>query len=388
MIKTKGSLILLAAISNTFLVASSKKFQIGVPEKSWGEIGYESFHGQRPTVARTKSEKKKRTAREVAKIPPSPPPPPPKIPQKTVGSSKATSDGATSAATKSMVGVGLAVATAALGGSILAKQQEKPERSLVEAFNKPVAVKPMIVKNPRKLMIEPPQGASIASEIFNLVKAIVGVGVLSLPAGVAAYGSAPSAFVPAALLIVVIGVMSGYGFSLIGKVCSYTGARSYREAWSLSVGEDSSWIPTWFGTLKTFLACLAFSMVLGDTFSSLLETDRNKTLLSVTLLVLAPLCLKKDLKSLAPFSFIGVMGMAYTAFVMAVRWLDGSYSVDGGGELVGELARHLKPKFGEIGMNGVLSSNALILVCMLSTAYMVSDSREEMVLTRSNCAND
>ncbi|CAJ1966604.1 unnamed protein product [Cylindrotheca closterium] len=368
MVKPKGPLILLAAISNITLVASSKKLPIGIPEKSWGVVGYESFHGQRPTVKRSSTRtEKKRTAREVAKVPLSPPPP--TAPERVVESSKDASEEATSGVTKSIVGVGLAVASAALGGSILASRQEKPETSLIEAFNKPVAVKPMIVKNPKKLKIEP-EGASVASEIISLVKAIVGVGVLSLPAGVAAYGSAPSAFVPAAMLIIVIGVMSGYGFSLIGKVCSYTGARSYREAWSLSVGEDSSWIPAWFGTLKTFLACLAFSMVLGDTFSSLLETDRNKTLLSVTLLILAPLCLKKDLKSLAPYSFIGVFGMVYTTCAMAARWLDGSYSVNGGGELVGELARHLKPKFGEIGMKGVLSSNALILVCMLSTAYM------------------
>jgi Transmembrane amino acid transporter protein len=63
--------------------------------------------------------------------------------------------------------------------------------------------------------------ATIPSLIGNLVKAIVGVGVLSLPAGIAAFGNAPSSLVPALALITIIGILSGYGFSLIGRVCTY-----------------------------------------------------------------------------------------------------------------------------------------------------------------------
>lgn len=156
-------------------------------------------------------------------------------------------------------------------------------------------------------------GATISNEVFNLVKAIVGVGVLSLPAGIAAFGSAPSALIPALSLIALIGVLSAYGFALIGKVCAYTGARSYREAWESSVGPSTAWIPAWSATLKTMLACLAFSMVLADTFTTLLPVPtaaRNKVLLAVTTFILLPLCWMKDLKSLAPFSLLGVMGMA------------------------------------------------------------------------------
>ena len=67
------------------------------------------------------------------------------------------------------------------------------------------------------------------SSIVNLVKSIVGAGVLSLPAGIASFGNAPSALIPASVLIALIGGLSGYGFSLIGRVCHYTGSTSYRE---------------------------------------------------------------------------------------------------------------------------------------------------------------
>jgi len=195
---------------------------------------------------------------------------------------------------------------------------------------------------------------------------------LSLPAGVAALGNAPSAVIPATILITVIGILSAFGFYLIGKVCAYIGAQSFREAWSRSVGEGSSWIPAYTVTFKTFFACLAFSMVLADTFSSILGSARNNTLLGITCAILLPLCLKKDLKSLAPFSLLGVIGMAYTMFAMIIRYSDGSYLLgdEVQGEFIESISNFLRPKFGNAGAESVFSPNSLMLVCMLSTAYM------------------
>jgi hypothetical protein len=83
--------------------------------------------------------------------------------------------------------------------------------------------------------------------------------------GIAAFGNAPTAAIPAIILITIIGFFSGYGFSLIGRVCSYTGGKSYSDAWSESVGSDSSWIPAVTCTMKTCFAVLSYSMILADT---------------------------------------------------------------------------------------------------------------------------
>ena len=342
--------MLLAA---TLLLVSSASADI-IPKKSWSVIGYEAFH------------RKKGTSKAVVKG---------TAESATAATTRKSTTSGGNGVAKTVVGVGVAAAFAAVGGKALAGE-ERPERALVEALRKPVVA----VRYASGGAVSAPapaatttEGASIPNEVFNLVKGIVGVGVLSLPAGVAAFGSAPSAFIPAGILIAVIGILSGYGFALIGKVCAYTGAKSYREAWSKTVGEGTSWIPAWSVTLKTFMACLAFSMVLADTFSSLLETTRNPTLLVVTGLVLLPLCLLKNLKSLAPFSLLGVMGMAYTAVAMTVRMFDGGYAMGGEteGRFIEQIASSLRPKFGNMGAESVLSPNALILVCMLSTAYMV-----------------
>lgn len=147
--------------------------------------------------------------------------------------------------------------------------------------------------------------ATIPQEVFNLVKGIVGVGVLSLPAGIAVFADSPAGLGPALFLIAAMGILSAVGFATIGRVCAYTGATSYRQAWSLSVGPATSWIPSWSATLKTSMACLAYSMVLADTFCSLLgSTQRTTVLLGLTVAILLPLCWLKDLASLSPFSLV------------------------------------------------------------------------------------
>jgi hypothetical protein len=221
-------------------------------------------------------------------------------------------------------------------------------------------------------------GATVTQLIFNLVKGIVGAGVLSLPAGIAAWGSAPSAAVPAVALIAAIGILSGYGFALIGRCCAYTNTKSYRDAWSATVSESSSWIPAFTVTFKTICAILAYSMILGDTFVSLLSTagfaaTKVPVTIGLTGAILLPLCLMKNLSSLAPFSLVGSLGMLYTAIAMSIRFFGKAYSPTGKFGL--DMAESLRPKFGAVGAEGIFSPNAAILVGMLSTAYMVREDR-------------
>lgn len=79
--------------------------------------------------------------------------------------------------------------------------------------------------------------------------------------GIAAFGDAPSAAIPAAALIAIIGSIAAYNFSLIGRLCAITGATSYRGAWEKSVGASTAWIPAVSCVVKTFFAILAYSMV-------------------------------------------------------------------------------------------------------------------------------
>jgi len=215
--------------------------------------------------------------------------------------------------------------------------------------------------------------ATIPDEIFNLVKSIVGAGVLSLPAGVAAFGNAPTALIPATLLTIITGGISAYTFMLIARVCKMTGATSYADAWDKTRGTKTSWIVAFSSAADCFAGNLSFSMILADSIRDLLSTfniatTRTKSLIGVTTLILLPLCLVKNLATLAPFSLLGIMGMAYTSFAIGIRYFGGAYAA--GGRFLPDIAANLQPSFGNVGAAGVLSPSSLILICMLSNAYI------------------
>jgi len=213
--------------------------------------------------------------------------------------------------------------------------------------------------------------ASVPNLTFNLVKSIVGAGVLSLPYGVAAFGNAPSALIPAIALISVMGGLSGYTFGLIGRICQKTQTESYSDAWDVTVGKSLSPLIAFSCFIDCFAGNLSYSMILADTVKNLaaatgVAVTRTQALLGVTAVVLLPLCLLKNLASLAPFSLVGIMGMLYTTCAMGLRWWGKSYA-PGGAYFASQLA---EPVFGTAGAASALSPKALILACMLSNAYI------------------
>jgi amino acid permease len=219
------------------------------------------------------------------------------------------------------------------------------------------------------------EGASIPNLTVSLVKSIVGGGVLALPASVVCVGDTlPQAIPTAILLIVVLGIMNAYYFGLIGKVCAWTDATSYGEAWDRTVNTGSIAVAATV-TVKTALACLAFSIILADSMQSLAVTagldsvTRPEALLAVTTLTLLPLCLLRDLSSLSKFSAAGIAGFSFTLFTMITRFLDGSY--EAGGQYLVDLPENFLPEFGN-SPSLLPQAGGVVLACTLATAYVAT----------------
>jgi amino acid permease len=218
---------------------------------------------------------------------------------------------------------------------------------------------------------------------FNLVKGILGSGILALPAGIATMTTSNSAAVllPAVLLLVLTGSASAYGFALIGLVCDATGAKTYKEAWNESVGRaapdsvsvrskslpprttpvsKTSWMPAVACLAVTFCTTLTYTMVLADMIPQLIpvKMSRRTSLISLAA-VLAPICMLQELKKLAPVSIVGLLGTVYTALAMVWRWYQ--HSVERRG-LVSE----------GIDVSAMFSSlqSPAIFMSMLSTSFM------------------
>eukprot|EP01041_Mallomonas_annulata_P008120 gene8120-16664_t len=218
-------------------------------------------------------------------------------------------------------------------------------------------------------------GASIATSTFNLAKSIVGAGVLSLPSAVAFFSDDKLALIPSGILCTIFGLISAYSFSLIGKACEQHKAKSFQEAWGKSVDPKSSWLISAGVTSMCFLASIAYSIIIGDSFTAIFKTfnlpaimtQRTNVILLMTTLFLLPLSLLKSLAALAPFSLLGLSGTLYTAVFMTIRFLDGSYAP--GGKFFQLIAPTLRQSFGSRGP-WAIDHLIFVLVSMLSTAYI------------------
>jgi amino acid permease len=215
--------------------------------------------------------------------------------------------------------------------------------------------------------------ASMRDSIFNLIKCISGSGMLSLPAGLAAYSSHPSAIIPAALIITGLGGISAYTFCSIGRACSEVDADTYEKAWAKTVSKKSAAVPAAACVATCFAGCLAFTLIACDSFTSLFSTfglggllvNRNVLILLMSVFIFLPLSLMKSLSSLGFTSMLGTGGLLYTAFVMGLRYFDGSYRP--GGKFAAALLPANAPVFAS--QPGGRPLLFLVLVSMLGTAF-------------------
>jgi len=203
------------------------------------------------------------------------------------------------------------------------------------------------------------------SGTLNLVKSIVGAGVLALPAGVAAFATQGQqvAIIPASILMIILGAASAYSFSLLGRLCGGAATDSYREAWARIVGKDTAWIVTTCCTVTPLFACLAYSIILGDSFAALFghlvpaALDPRRFFVALCGIVLWPLCALKSLKALAPTSALGTAGILYTVIFMGKRAVDGTYPTAAAAAATSSPLTLLNP-------------GLFVLIGMLGTAYM------------------
>jgi len=222
---------------------------------------------------------------------------------------------------------------------------------------------------------EVPEGnMSMASSIFNLAKNIIGGGMLALPAGMAA--GQGTGWAAAVILVSLSGLFSAYTFFLIGKCTEYTKSPDFRTLWNRTLGPQTSWvIDAVFVTLMGGVSIM-YSCFIGDLFSSLGKmtslpdclTNRTPAMLAITLVVLVPLCLLRDLSALSSSSLIGLVAVLYTAVFIGLRLFDGSYA--SGGQFLEGLDEAVKPSFKEGSTILSLGLGSTVLLNMLATAYM------------------
>lgn len=217
--------------------------------------------------------------------------------------------------------------------------------------------------------------ASIPTSVANLVKTVIGSGVLSLAEGVGILSSNRNCLLPANLVTIFFGLVSGYSFLLVSKACDATDTVDFTRAWSKAVGSNSKWIVDAVTVGMCILAMISYQMILGDSFLSFLHfagvdeesttVTRSTVILAFSLVVLLPLSLLKSLEKLGFTSILGLLGTFWTAYVMLLRYMDGSYEEDG--RFYEGLEEKYVPVFDDT--DSIFSAKILTLVAVLGTAY-------------------
>uniref|UniRef100_A0A7S4F9R1 Amino acid transporter transmembrane domain-containing protein n=1 Tax=Chrysotila carterae TaxID=13221 RepID=A0A7S4F9R1_CHRCT len=224
---------------------------------------------------------------------------------------------------------------------------------------------------------QPPQGATVSASIINLAKNIVGSGVLTLAAGVAAFSGSKLALIPSLAILLFLSGVSAYSFSSIARVGEAVGGTTYRDTWAKVFPPKTAILPAATVTIMTFTAGLAYSIIIGDSFASIASLAGlpptlqrpNVWIVLVSTLVLFPLCLLRDLSSLAIGSVLGTAGTLYTALFMALRCIDGSYAP--GGKFFSAIAPAVQPRFVPVTpATPVVNLSIFVLISMLATAFL------------------
>lgn len=227
---------------------------------------------------------------------------------------------------------------------------------------------------------------AVTKAILNLIKNILGSGILSLPAGVAAIGGDRALILPAMVLLAALGGLSSYTFYSIGRQCGISSTTTFIKTWAQSVNKRSAWVVMLVGILYPIMGCICYSIIIGDSFSALarggilgpllerspIAIDRRTWILGFTVAVLYPLSSLKSLSFLAPSSLIGIAAVTYTLIFVMLRYFDGSYLPGGRfyDSLSAKPAFDTSPSFIGTLKQFVSQFGTLSLLGMSETAYI------------------
>ncbi|CAJ1390406.1 unnamed protein product [Effrenium voratum] len=177
-------------------------------------------------------------------------------------------------------------------------------------------------------------------------------------------------------LAVLFAMLMGYTFSIMGRVCAVTGQRSHKDCAKEVSGPLLGEAMALTLLVKTVFTCLAFAIVIGESFSRILHycgftgamATTQAALLLICVFVLVPLCLQRELSVLAYTSMIGCLGQVWVVFTMHIRYMDGSYRP--GGRFYDQVAPKDQPDFSDGVIYWKTSAATFVLLGSLATAFI------------------
>eukprot|EP00930_Biecheleria_cincta_P046507 TRINITY_DN3207_c0_g1_i1.p1 TRINITY_DN3207_c0_g1~~TRINITY_DN3207_c0_g1_i1.p1 ORF type:complete len:604 (-),score=94.97 TRINITY_DN3207_c0_g1_i1:426-2237(-) len=208
--------------------------------------------------------------------------------------------------------------------------------------------------------------------LFNMVQNIVGEGMLSLPAGIAG----GTGLLAGSLIAFFFCSLMGYTFAIMGRTCYATGEKTHKDCAAKVSGPGLAQTMAVVLMLKTVFTCLTYAIVIGESFSRIMQFfgvagimgTSQGTLITICVFVLIPLCLQRDLSALSYTSMVGCFGQVWVVLSMHIRYHDGSYRP--GGQFYDAISEADKPDFSGGVMYWKTSAATFVLLGSLATAFI------------------
>jgi len=217
--------------------------------------------------------------------------------------------------------------------------------------------------------------AGVVSSAASLTKNIMGIGVLTVAAGMAA----GTGVAPATIAMAVFHMTAAYTFALFGELCASTGLGSsctFQGIWIKTLGGSSAWLVSASIGALTFSICAVYLICLGELLPPLLAQIRapdwlrsRRAAILIAAAFVIPSCFAHSLAGLWAVSLLGVGALAYTALFSLLRCSDGSYKPCG--RFFDSMPAELRASFGRDTHPWRMSRNTAVLIANLGVALCV-----------------
>uniref|UniRef100_A0A8W7P3J9 Putative sodium-coupled neutral amino acid transporter 11 n=1 Tax=Anopheles coluzzii TaxID=1518534 RepID=A0A8W7P3J9_ANOCL len=175
--------------------------------------------------------------------------------------------------------------------------------------------------------------SSLPQASFNYINSIVGSGVIGIP-----YALHRAGFGLGLFLLVIVAAITDYSLILMVRCGHLSGRFSYPGVMEAAYGKGGYYLLSLLQFMYPFLAMISYNVVVGDTLSKVLVRFvpawgssmgmvRFGVVLVVTIFVVIPLCLYKNVSRLAKASFLSLACVVLILMAVVYRLLSGDYSV-------------------------------------------------------------
>uniref|UniRef100_A0A1B0CDE8 Putative sodium-coupled neutral amino acid transporter 11 n=1 Tax=Lutzomyia longipalpis TaxID=7200 RepID=A0A1B0CDE8_LUTLO len=175
--------------------------------------------------------------------------------------------------------------------------------------------------------------SSLPQAAFNYINSIVGSGVIGIP-----YAFHKAGFGLGLMLLILVAYVTDYSLILMVRCGHMCGRFSYPGIMEAAYGKWGYYLLSILQFTYPFLAMISYNVVVGDTLSKVLVrfmptwgasmgAVRAAVVFVVTIGIIAPLCLYKNVSRLARASFLSLVCVVFILFAVVCKLISGEYNV-------------------------------------------------------------